>query len=296
MRPYIYSGLGIALMMVITTGCSSTTVVQEKPAIPEVPEYVKVPHPVNFELASLRAIFYSPLAPQDVQGEFSEKCDSEFMKLAEASNSLEERQKAAVELVSGDPERMHWCFYGKVSKLQEVLQGDTTWTQRQKKVFDTFIFISPVANAFLDVYHDSRYLRWATQYYSKISEWVFFRKVTPGPESTMAIVQGAGNSNLEPWIPVDTKTSKKDSVFTKYGISLSPTIAGGENPLDRAVRVPASKEPEVKTPEAKTAESLVPDLQGLDPKALEPAKPTETERAPAEEAPKSKEDDPMIGY
>ena len=282
MKPYIYTAVVAVLSIMTMAGCSSTTVVQDTPAIPEVPEYVKVPHPVSFELASLRAIFYSPLAPQDIQGEFSKTCDSEFQKLAQASNSLEERQKAAVELVSGDPERMHWCFYGKISKLQETLQGDTTWGQRQKKVFETFTYLSPIANAFLDVYHDSRYLRWATQYYSKISEWVFFRRVIPGPETTMAILQGAGQSNLEPWIPIDTKTSKKDSVFTKYGISLTPTVASGVNPLDNAERVPASQEPQkAETKPANNVEKPAEKLESV------PSVP---------ELPKTKVNDPMIGY
>lgn len=286
MRPYIYSAVGAVLMMAFTAGCASTTVVEEKPVIPEVPEYVRVPHPVNFELASLRAIFYSPLAPQDVQGEFSKVCDSEFQKLAEVSNSMEERKKAANELVSGDPERMHWCFYAKISKLQEALQGDTTWTHRQKKVFETFTFLSPTANAFFEVYHDSRYLRWATQYYSKISEWVFFRKVNPGPDSTMALLDGAASSNLEPWIPVDTKISKKDSVFTKYGISLAPSVASGTNPLDHAERMPASKEPEVASakPVAEEAPKKQDDLDALSPSTV-PVEPL-----------KNKTSDPMIGY
>ena len=242
MRPYIYNAVAASLLMAMGIGCSSTTVVQEKPDIPEVPEYVKVPHPISFELTSLRAIFHSPMAPHDIQGEFTQNCDSEFQKLTQASTSIEERQKGAVELVSSDPERMHWCFYGKISKLEETLQGDTTWGERQKKVLDTFIYLSPIANAFLDVYHDSRYLRWATQYYSKISEWVFFRKVNPGPESTLAQIQNASPSSLEPWVPLDPKTAKSDSVFAKYGISMEPTIASGVNPLTQQVRTPASKE------------------------------------------------------
>lgn len=280
MRHYIYRAVKIAFMMILTNGCSSTTVVQEKPVIPEVPEYVKVPHPASFELGSLRAIFYSPLAPQDILGEFSKTCDGEFQKLVEVSNSKEERQKAATELVSGDPERMHWCFYGKISKLEEVLQSDTTWSTRQKKVFETFTFLSPVSNAFLEVYHDSRYFRWATQYYSKISEWVFFRKVTPGPEATMAIMQGVGNSGLEPWVPVDTKTSKKESVFSKYGISLAPTVASGNNPLDQAAkRVPASKEAEK---EEEVGPAVDPGLDAFTPGA--------------KTTPKKPEADPTIGY
>lgn len=296
MRPYIYSAVTAVLMTMSTTGCSSTTVVQDKPAIPEVPEYVKVPHPVNFELASLRAIFYSPLAPQDIQGDFSKTCDSEFQRLAQLSNSTEERTKAAVELVSGDPERMHWCFYGKISKLQETLQSDSTWSERQKKVFETFTYLAPTANAFLEVYHDSRYLRWATQYYTKISEWVFFRKVSAGPETTMAIIQGAGNSNLEPWIPVDTKISKRDSVFTKYGISLAPTVASGINPLDQVERVPAPKQETV----AKTQSDQA-LIKSLSPPAETTMREPASEAAPAlpeapSELPKIKSNDPVIGY
>lgn len=295
MRSYVYNLIAVALTVTAVAltvtavaglaGCSSTTVVQDKPVIPEVPEYVKVPHPISFELASLRAIFYSPMAPQDIQGEFSQTCDSEFQKLAELSNSLEERQKAAVELVSGDPERMHWCFYGKISKLQETLQGDTTWGERQKKVFQTFTYLSPIANAFLEVYHDSRYLRWATQYYSKISEWVFFRKVTPGPETTLSIIGSAGQSNLEPWVPIDTKISKKDSVFSKYGISLAPTVASGVNPLDHAERVPASVEPEKVETKPAQMEAAIPEE--LDVPAAAPAPVV---------LPKTKANDPMIGY
>lgn len=272
--------------LTLVSACSSTTEVQENPVIPEVPEYVRVPHPVNFELASLRAIFYSPLAPQDIQGEFAQSCDQEFQKLAQLSNSLEERHKAAVELVSGDPERVHWCFYVKVSKLQDNLQSDTTWSQRQKKVFETFTFLSPVANAFLEVFHDSRYLRWATQYYSKISEWVFFRRVSPAPESTLAIIEGAASSNLEPWVPVDTKISKRDSVFAKYGISLAPTVASGTNPLDHAERVPASVEtPKTEVKPVTTDAMLDPPSEGV---VAEPMKHSEPG------SPQSP--DPTVGY
>jgi len=155
-------GRKLALTLVIgglLSACSSTTLVQEQPVLPEVPEYVKVPHPINFELSSLKSIFYHPLAPQDVTGAFAATCDEDFQKIAAATNSNEERSKAAVELVAIDPEKMHWCFYSKLSLLQDNLQADTTWSQRQKKVFDAFEFIAPVANAFQESFHDSRYLR-----------------------------------------------------------------------------------------------------------------------------------------
>lgn len=233
------NGKNLALTVMIcslSSACSSTSIVNEQPVLPEVPEYVKVPHPINFELSSLKAIFYHQLAPQEVQGSFSEKCDEDFQKLAQVSSSREERAKAATELVTIDPEKMHWCFYSKISALQDQLQSDTTWSQRQKNVFETFEFIAPIANAFQESFHDSRYLRWAGQYYSKISEWVFFRKVQPLPDSTLSLVSGVNSTNLEPWVEVGKKQTQDDSVFKKYGINLTTTTvrlpaSGEENPV-----------------------------------------------------------------
>ena len=220
----------VTATLLVSSACSTTVNLPEKSTLPEVPDYVKVPHPAGFDLADLKAIFYSPLAPKGALGEFADTCDEEFKKLSDATRVPDERRKGAEELVPTDPERMHWCFYAKISRLQEVLQGDTTWGTRQKRVLEAFSFISPVAKAYLDVYHDSRYLRWATQYYSKISEWVFFKKVVPTPGSTVANVNNSRTA-LEPWVAVDQ--SKTDhSIFAKYGITLAPTIAGsgGVNP------------------------------------------------------------------
>ena len=214
--------------------CSSTVVVPENVTLPDVPEYVKVPHPAGFELADLKAIFFSPMAPKAVLGEFSDTCDDEFHKLTSMTNSKEDRKKGAIELVTQDPERMHWCFYSKISKLQDTVQGDTTWNVRQKKSLDTFAFLGPIANAYVEVYKDSRYLRWASLYYSKISEWVFFKKVTPTPENTLTLIQNS-RSDLEPWVQVQNRNeTHSNSVFTKYGITLAPTVAGSgiTNPIN----------------------------------------------------------------
>ncbi len=235
-------GLAVALL---SSSCTTTVVLPEKIALPEVPEYVKVPHPAGFDLADLKAIFYSPLAPKAVLGEFADTCDDDFRKLAKVTNVPAEKKKGAVELVTQDPQKMHWCFYSKIARLQDTIQGDTTWGVRQKKVLEAFEFISPIANAYLTIYHDSRYLRWATQYYSKISEWVFYKKVVPSPEGSLAQIQNA-RTDLEPWIPLSAKKAEPDSVFEKYGLSLEPTIAGsgevkGVSPIYKdETRAPAS--------------------------------------------------------
>jgi hypothetical protein len=250
-----------------STACSSTHVVEEKAPLPLIPEYVKVPHPAGFDLADLRAILVNPLAPPAVLGEFADICDEEFTKLTGLTTQKEERDRGAIELVKQDPERMHWCFYAKISRLQDTLQTDTTWTQRQKKIIETFEFLSPIAGAFLSTYHDSRYLRWAAQYYSKVSEWVFFKKLQPSPESSLMLTIGT-RSESEPWISVQRDASKAASVFTKYGISLLPSVAGGVSPLEPQGRSPASVESEhAKKPVKKASKPADAELdQPNDPK------------------------------
>ena len=245
------SGLGLTFFVILVAlgGCSSATVV-ETPNLPVVPEYVKVPHPAGFDLADLRAIFVSPLAPRAVLGEFADSCDEEFQKLLLITSSKEEIKKGALELVTEDPERMHWCFYSKISRLQDILQSDSTWSVRQKKVLESFQFLSPIANAFLDSFHDSRYLRWATQYYSRVSEWVFFKKLVPTAENTLLLTDGT--RELEPWIPVQKEGAKPVSVFAKYGITFAPTVAGAINPLEE------SSSAVVKSPPASTERTRAP--------------------------------------
>lgn len=209
--------------------CATVEEAPDKAVLPEVPDYVKVPHPVGFEMAEIRALFENPLAPQDGLRSFTDSCDQEFQMLKRATSVKEDLRQGAQELVQLNAEKMHWCFYGKVERMQQQLKIEQTWSNRQKIVLDTYSFLTPVANAFIQVYHDSRYLRWATQYYSNISEWIFFRKVVPGPENTLALTMSA-SSDLESWTKQHTQ-QKKLSVFTRYGISMAtPEMVNKEMP------------------------------------------------------------------
>jgi hypothetical protein len=230
------------ILFLILPACATTQVAKLPAALPEVPAYVKVPHPGGFDLADLKAIFFHPLAPKGVLEGYSESCDADFKKLAEATPIRHERKTGAIELVKARPEEMHWCFYSKVLKLQENLQSDSTWTERQSKVLEAYEFLTPVANAYFDHFHDSRYLRWASQYYTKVSEWVFFKRVVPTPENTLLLTSGT-RTTIEPWVAPATGQSEP-SVFAKYGISLMPTVAGAKNPLEQVPRAPASVESE----------------------------------------------------
>ena len=165
-----------AIIVLISSGCASAP--PHPITLPAISEYSQAPHPSGFELAQLNEIFNSPQAPKAALGEFADTCDEEYKKLSQTtpSTSTHGQKKSALELVKKDPEMMHWCFYAKISRLQDYLQRDTSWSARQKKVLEAFEFLSPIANAFQTAYHDDRYLSWSTHYYSKISEWVFFKK------------------------------------------------------------------------------------------------------------------------
>jgi hypothetical protein len=238
------TGLSVMLTIaVVLSGCSTVEEAPDKAILPEVPDYVKVPHPVGYELAEIRALFENPLAPQEGLTTFTDQCDQEFQMLAKSTSAKEDLRAGAQELVQLNAEKMHWCFYGKIERMQRDLKSEQTWATRQKVVLDTYSFLTPVSLAFISVYHDSRYLRWATQYYSSISEWIFFRKVVPGPENTLALTMSA-SSDLESWT-VQQKTQKKLSVFTRYGISLaSPEVLKQEMPVTppEESRAPASVE------------------------------------------------------
>lgn len=240
--PYsVRTGVAVLLAM-LTSSCATTEPVRVPASLPEVPQYTRVPHPNGFDLADLKAIFLHPAAPPKLRDTASLNCDADFRKLVAATPLKHERTAGALELVKVQPEEMHWCFYAQILKLQELLQSDSTWTQRQNQVLDTFDFLTPVAGAFFDHYHDSRYLRWASQYYSKVSEWVFFKKVHPTPENTLLLTQGE-RSSREPWV-APAAPGKEPSIFAKYGLSLTPSVAGARNPLEEAPRAPASVEEE----------------------------------------------------
>jgi hypothetical protein len=251
------------LAMNALTGCSTAEVAPDKSVMPEVPDYVKVPHPVGYEIAEIRALFENPLAPKDGLGSFTDSCDQEFRKLSQATTNKEERRQGAAELITLNAEKMHWCFYGKVERMQNNLRNEPSWGARQKIVLDAYEFLAPLANAFLVIYHDSRYMRWATQYYSNISEWIFFRKVVPGPENTLALTMSA-TTDLEAWTTENAKNKKKLSVFTRYGIELKQ---GMDSVPDE---VPARRQPAEAVP-------------ALDPTMAAPAEPAPV--APVVESP-----------
>ena len=277
-RIYLITVLGIALST-LTVGCSTVTV-EEGTHLPEVPEYVKVPHPVGYEMVDLKAMLLSPLAPKGVLGEFADTCDDEYRKLSVTTVSKEDLKRGAEELVTKDPERLHWCFYAKLSRLQDIVTSDATWSVRQRKVLETYNFLSPVANAYVNIYQDSRYLRWASIYYSKISEWVFFKAVSPGPENTLMMVN-TQKTDLEPWVPAKNtgQAMASGSVFEKYGIELAPDTKKKTNPVAEVAPGAVSEQnPDLpKAPEQRAPASVS--------KTSTPAEAPKTDSAPSQAQP-----------
>lgn len=164
----IFKTIGLLSSYLLLGACSSAPALT--PA-PDTETVSKTPHPSSDDLESLHQLFQSPAAPKGALGEFADVCDEEFTS------------KNAVALVKQDGERMHWCFYAKLARLQENLKGDKSWNARQKQVRDAFQFLSPIANAFLQINQDNRYSLWEKRYYSKVSEWVFFKKSNRSPAS-----------------------------------------------------------------------------------------------------------------
>lgn|GEM_PF-2517444 len=167
-------------------GCS-TTQVAPMPTLPETPpDYVKVPHPEGLNLGDLMAIFTDREAPAP---DALVECDKDWNKLKALTQSKEELNQGARELVRQDPVRYHWCFYSKLMQLEEGLKADTYLDERQKRVVDSYLFLGPIARGFMDEFHDSRYLRWAIARYRRLSEYVFYRRVELSPQMASDLAQ-----------------------------------------------------------------------------------------------------------
>lgn len=171
-------GLG-AIALFGGGGCSAPEVVPP----PEVPEYTRLPHPAGTSaLNEVRAIFREGSAPDP--DDFSKDCDEEVKKVLHSNESKEQVRAGIDKLVKEDPIHYHWCFYAKILVLEQDLKKLNYIDERQKRVLDTFEFLSPVARSFSSVFHDPRYLRSAVDRYRKISEWVFFRRLELTPQGT----------------------------------------------------------------------------------------------------------------
>ncbi|MGK5084517.1 hypothetical protein WDW37_14575 [Bdellovibrionota bacterium FG-1] len=174
-------------------GCSTTEVNPHAPPQALPPPYVQVPHPVGYDLADLRAIMTDRLAPRS---EDLKDCDKDFKKLKSLTQNNDELILGARELVKQDPVKYHWCFYGQLVQLEDDLKTESFFSERQKKVLDTYSFVTPVGRAFMAEFHDSRYQRWALRYYVRLSEWIFYRKLEVTPQATAELVEASNPFGL----------------------------------------------------------------------------------------------------
>ncbi len=213
----------VSLLSAASSGCSTLIYDQsaeapivEESKTAEVPSYTRIPHPEGQESADLSVIFLSPLAPKDALGKFAESCGKEMDVLRKLSESQDELRAGGSEVVTLDPERSHWCFYSRIQRLHAFLKSDATWTKKERAVFWTYEYLWPIAQGFIHEFSDSRYLRFASSYYQRASEWIFFRKVEGSAENTLAQVN-LNSRSLE--VTSRKPASSTPSVLQKYGIS-----------------------------------------------------------------------------
>ncbi len=164
----LMTGVGMNIV-----GCSSTEMVSTPPPIP--PAYTSVPHPLTHDTSDLSQLFREANNPKI--NEMIKNCDGDYLKLNALTQSKDELHQGLLELVKQDPVNYHWCFYGKLLELENTLSGEAFLDEKQKKVISTYQFLVPVAQAFVSLFHDTRYLRVAIDRYKKTSSFVFFRKL-----------------------------------------------------------------------------------------------------------------------
>jgi hypothetical protein len=185
-----------------------------------VPDFARVMHPDGYDIGDLRTLFKRREAPDPAS---LASCDQDYRKLKTYTESADELKEGVREMVRRDPTAYHWCFYSKVLALEEFLRSDAFIDQKQKKVLETYEFITPVARGFMTEFRDSRYFRWASYRYRQISAAVFYRKLEMTPNATEELVD-VGN----PFLPrsgneaqstqSEIENNSKDRILEKYHI------------------------------------------------------------------------------
>lgn len=194
-----------------------TTQVEPVAPLPEPPQFTRVSHPASYDMPALRAIFLDPSSPKQSN---LNRCQTDFRKISSQTESQEELNMGAQELILLDPVGYHWCFYWTILDLNDrVLKAESKYLKdRQESVLKAYEFLTPIAKAYQAEFRDHRYLKWAIHHYSRMSEQVFFRKLELTPHSVGTLVGHQKDPYLL-WKP----TPKETPILEKYGIKQGPT-------------------------------------------------------------------------
>lgn len=225
-----------------------------KPKV-ELPPLIQVNHPAGTDLADVEALFTDPLAPKEQN--FAKDCDQDLIKLKRVAPNKEVLAQGVRELIRKDPVFYHWCFYGKLLKLDADLKSNQYLDAQQKIALDTFQVLTPVARGFAEEFRDSRYLRWTVMRYQKISAQFFFRKLDLAPEGTALLVKPQNplgrvrsaealtnvlekyhlESNAPSWFPSLSVTGDKSAEISSFAVAPSD---GSASPIPLASPLPTS--------------------------------------------------------
>lgn len=227
-----------ALLIFLSLGLGvscSTTEIKPMPPLPEAPHYLAVPHPEGYDLSDLQVLFKTPQAPQ--RGTLKD-CENEVSQLKKLTKSDFEIKTGIEELVMEKPVQYHWCFYHSLLRLREDLPNATYLSERQDRVLDTYLFLTPVAHAFKEKFNDSRYLRLSIRHYMLLSQWVFNRQLEMTPQMTTDLLI---DSVTNPFARYRQGTQTSKSVLEKYGLRKSRSPA--QEQIENVAPEPEFSEP-----------------------------------------------------
>jgi hypothetical protein len=244
-------------VVLAVSACSTPQAVTPLPELPEVPTYVKVPHPGNADIHELQALFHSPLAPAP---EKLATCDADFRKLQSLTQSRDELAQAAKELVGLQPEAYHWCFYWQFVRLEDSLKKIPYADERQAEVLKTYGFVVPFAKAFRDVFQDTRYARVAAFRYQRASDQVFFRPLALTADGARDLLAAQSLDPQAIWQTMKgTQTPTLDRLgFVKPATEVEKALDQALPAAESAGAAPPPPAPAEATPPAATAQTTPP--------------------------------------
>jgi len=172
--------------------------------------YQDRPHPKGLKIGDIMDIFTDKRAPSL---ESLKKCDLQFVQFStKEAVSKDARKLWASGFVKNDPYLTHWCFYTRLMLVvNSIFQESETWAYSDNLIQE-FMYLAPIARAFLDWHGDIQYLFFSIRQYSILHEKIFREKVELTPEMTSFLVRYYGGKYKRPikqnFLPDFTKKPK----------------------------------------------------------------------------------------
>lgn len=145
-----------------------------------------LPQPAGVGIGDVMDLFVKKEAPSL---ESLKDCDREFYDFSKTNRRDGPKLSIARKLVRIHRKRIHWCFYSKILEVENPLDESLDHLGQIALMIRNYVFLTPIAQAFLSEFGDPSYLSVATFRYQQLNEALYSRRLEIPPALTSVLVR-----------------------------------------------------------------------------------------------------------